>query len=213
MTDTGSKSLRADAQRTVTAILQAADRVLWHDPSASLEQIASVAGVTRTTVYRRFSSREALLSALQKQAIEHFYNAFEASSPETAPPLVALHRLTVNVIRTKANWAYSLGRLGVDDPAAVVKRRTLLGRLDTLFKRAQQEGIITEEVDLDWAQRAYRAMADEAVNGLIAEAANPLENPVEKPAVIATNDAELDRIATLIIRTLLKGIGARQASI
>ena len=38
------KPLRSDAQRTAAAILQAAERVLRHDPTASLGQIAAAAG-------------------------------------------------------------------------------------------------------------------------------------------------------------------------
>ena len=145
------KPLRSDAQRTAAAILQAAERVLRHDPTASLEQIAAAAGVTRTTVHRRFASRQVLIAALQASAIEHFYDAFEAASPETAPPPVALHRLTVNVMRTKSNWGYALGVLSEDDPAVITKRRTVLARLEVLFQRAQHDGLIAPDVNLDWA--------------------------------------------------------------
>ena len=189
------KPLRSDAQRTAAAILQAAERVLRHDPTASLEQIAAAAGVTRTTVHRRFASRQVLIAALQASAIEHFYDAFEAASPETAPPPVALHRLTVNVMRTKSNWGYALGILSEDDPAVITKRRTVLAQ------RAQHDGLIAPDVNLDWAQRMYRAMVDEAVKDL--EPAASLQGVVDARA----NEAELDRLATLILRTLLSGIG------
>lgn len=195
------KPLRSDAQRTAAAILQAAERVLRHDPTASLEQIAAAAGVTRTTVHRRFASRQVLIAALQASAIEHFYDAFEAASPETAPPPVALHRLTVNVMRTKSNWGYALGILSKDDPAVITKRRTVLARLEVLFERAQHDGLIAPDVNLDWAQRMYRAMVDEAVKDL---------EPAVSPQGVAdtrANEAELDRLATLILRTLLSGIG------
>jgi AcrR family transcriptional regulator len=42
--------LRADAERTVHAILAAAERVLSADPAATMEQIAEQAGVARTTI-------------------------------------------------------------------------------------------------------------------------------------------------------------------
>ena len=63
------KPLRSDAQRTAATILQAAERVLRHDPTASLGQIAAAAGVTRTTVHRRFANRQVLIAALQASAI------------------------------------------------------------------------------------------------------------------------------------------------
>ena len=112
------KPLRSDAQRTAAAILQAAERVLRHDPTASLEQIAAAAGVTRTTVHRRFASRQVLIAALQASAIEHFYDAFEAASPETAPPPVALHRLTVNGMRA-THWGFLVRTTPPSSPSGV----------------------------------------------------------------------------------------------
>lgn len=49
---------------TQHAVLGAARTVLGRDPGASLDEVARVAGVSRTTVYRRFGSREALLREL-----------------------------------------------------------------------------------------------------------------------------------------------------
>jgi serine phosphatase RsbU (regulator of sigma subunit) len=55
---------RADALRNRERILDAAERMLERSPTASLSQIASAAGVSRSTLHRRFTSRDALLSAL-----------------------------------------------------------------------------------------------------------------------------------------------------
>ena len=114
---------------------------------------------------------------------------------------MALHRLTVNVMRTKSNWGYALGILSEDDPAVITKRRTVLARLEVLFQRAQHDGLIAPDVNLTWAQRMYRAMVDEAVKDL---------EPAASPQGVAdtrANEAELDRLATLILHTLLSGIG------
>ena len=70
-----------------------------------------------------------------------------------------------------------------------------------LFQRAQHDGLIAPDVNLNWAQRMYRAMVDEAVKDL---------EPAVSPQGVAdtrANEAELDRLATLILRTLLSGIG------
>ena len=47
-----------------TAIVQAARKALARDPRASLDAIATAAGVSRATLYRHYSSRSALLDAL-----------------------------------------------------------------------------------------------------------------------------------------------------
>ncbi len=56
---------RADALRNRERILDAAERLLEHSPSATLADIAAAAGVSRSTVHRRFADRDALLAALR----------------------------------------------------------------------------------------------------------------------------------------------------
>jgi serine phosphatase RsbU (regulator of sigma subunit) len=56
---------RADALRNRERILDAAERMLEHAPSATLADIAAAAGVARSTLHRRFSNRDALLAALR----------------------------------------------------------------------------------------------------------------------------------------------------
>jgi len=47
-----TKPLRADAERSIRSILEAAERVLSADPAASMEQVAEAAGVARTTIHQ-----------------------------------------------------------------------------------------------------------------------------------------------------------------
>lgn len=90
MGESAARPLRADAERSVRAILEAAERVLATDPGATMEQIATAAGVARTTIHRRFAHRQALIDALASSAARQLAQAVEDGRPDTAPPLVAL---------------------------------------------------------------------------------------------------------------------------
>ena len=56
---------RADALRNRERILDAAERMLEQSPSATLSDIAAAAGVARSTLHRRFSSRDDLVAAVR----------------------------------------------------------------------------------------------------------------------------------------------------
>ncbi|MBI5161838.1 MAG: TetR/AcrR family transcriptional regulator [Micrococcales bacterium] len=64
---TASRAPRRDAAENRSALLDAARGLLNRDPAASLEAIASAAGLSRRTVYGHFPTRDALLAALAER--------------------------------------------------------------------------------------------------------------------------------------------------
>jgi serine phosphatase RsbU (regulator of sigma subunit) len=65
--DPGRPRRRADSLRSEERILAAAKRLLEHAPSATLSDIAAAAGVSRSTVYRHFPDRDALIAKLDER--------------------------------------------------------------------------------------------------------------------------------------------------
>jgi AcrR family transcriptional regulator len=183
------RALRADAERSVRAILEAAERVLAEDPGASMEQIAEAAGLTRITVHRRFANRQALLEALAVSAKQQLVDAIEDARPAAAPALVALHRVTANVLRVKSTWRFTLSHATAHTGAAAEVWEEIDGHTVDLMVRAQREGLLGPDADLDWARQVYYALLSEAI---------------DKPDI-----QDPDELATLVIDTLLHGTGPR----
>ncbi|WP_369215755.1 TetR/AcrR family transcriptional regulator [Streptomyces flavofungini] len=185
-----TKPMRADTERTVRAILEAAERVLSANPAATVEQIAEAAGVARTTVHRRFASRDALITALAAWATQRFHEAVEAARPDTAPPAVALHQVTVNVLRVKVSWRFAMDATATEaDPEVARLHAEVLDACERLFVRARDAGLLRPDTDLDWARRVYYALIHEAAG--------------QAPAT----DAAVDALATRVVTTLLHGLG------
>ena len=64
------KALRADAQRNIERLLDAARAAIAKDgPDASLDDIARDAGVGSGTLYRHFPTRVALLEAVYREEV------------------------------------------------------------------------------------------------------------------------------------------------
>ncbi|MEU0630220.1 helix-turn-helix domain-containing protein [Streptomyces sp. NPDC005989] len=190
MGERAAQPLRADAERSVRAILEAAERVLAEDPGASMEQIAAAAGVARTTIHRRFANRQALIEALATSAARQLAQAVDDGRPDTAPPLVAMHRITANVLQVKGAWAFALGLAEDPDSEAAALQQDINRRCIAVLERARADKLIDEAADLDWVRRVYYALIGESLRG-------------------NTNGADPDTLAARIIDTLLRGAGPR----
>ena len=68
--DNPSDIRRADALRNRERILEAARFVLAQSPTATLAEIAAAAGVSRSTLYRRYADRDELIAALESRPHE-----------------------------------------------------------------------------------------------------------------------------------------------
>ncbi|MCF2533150.1 TetR/AcrR family transcriptional regulator [Yinghuangia soli] len=143
---------RADAERNLAAIIKAGRECFGRNPSASMTEIAQAAGVGRVTLYGHFSSREELLEAVLHDTLTHAQQAFDAAEPQSGTAADALSRLV------RASWQVLDGCLGLRAAAVLtfgesgVRRRheVMLGRVDALIGRGQDEGDFRTDLPRDW---------------------------------------------------------------
>jgi AcrR family transcriptional regulator len=142
---------RADARRNYENVLAAAREAFAEGgESTALEEIARRAGVGIGTLYRHFPNRQALLEALYVGEVEEM--ARSAAELEGADPWEALSGWVENFIdylaTKRALAAELLNYLDQDAELFKVCRSSLFAAGEPLLKRAQDAGVVRQDVDI-----------------------------------------------------------------
>ncbi|GAA5039022.1 TetR/AcrR family transcriptional regulator [Actinopolymorpha pittospori] len=92
---TEKRAERADAARNRRAVLQATEQLLAEGGGdhVSLDRVATLAGVGKGTVFRRFGSRAGLLQALLEERSRELREAVQYGPPPFGPGAPARERL------------------------------------------------------------------------------------------------------------------------
>jgi TetR/AcrR family transcriptional regulator, mexCD-oprJ operon repressor len=143
---------RADAERSIARILDAAVDALAEDQEASMSAIAERAGVVRATIYVHFPTRETLIAAVTDRALAEVAAVIAEADPEHGDPAEALRRIVA------ATWLM-LGRYhalvaittSTSTPEELHRRHEpVLGRLLPLVERGQAAGVFRADVPAGW---------------------------------------------------------------
>ena len=143
---------RADAERSVARILDAAVGALGEDRDASMSEIARRAGLVRATIYVHFPTREALLEAVTERALAEVATVINAAEPERGQPADALARVVAATWRRLGPYhaliAINTGTQTHDELHH--RHGSLLGTLLPLIERGQAAGEFRTDVPAAW---------------------------------------------------------------
>jgi AcrR family transcriptional regulator len=142
---------RADAERSIARILDAAVDALASDPDASMAEIARRAGVVRATIYVHFPTRDALIDAVTHRAITEVGAVIDAAEPERGDPADALQRVLASTWRELGRY-HALVAITTQLPLPEVRARhhPVLARLEPLIARGQRDGSFRSDVPASW---------------------------------------------------------------
>ena len=161
---------RSDARRSIDAILNAARTVLGERPDASMEEIATAAGVTRQTVYAHFPSRDALIAALLHSAGAETVAAMDAARLDTVPPADALRQyLDIGWELIRRNPYLLAQALDRNPPGSDDSHQAGTARLEQIIRRGQLIGVFDRTLPATWLAAAiiglFRAAAEQVAAG------------------------------------------------
>jgi AcrR family transcriptional regulator len=180
---------RADAERNIAAILDAAVDLLGKRRDASMAEIAAAAGVARQTVYAHYESREALLAAVAERAMATTLGAIDAAELSRGSASDALERLTLawwSSIEPMARVLEALIRAFPAHDEAHEFHSPIIQRIARLVRRGQRSGEFDPELPVHWLAVSFLALmhaaAEEVAAGRMdsAQAKSALESTVPR---------------------------------
>ncbi|MGW3767093.1 TetR/AcrR family transcriptional regulator [Actinomadura verrucosospora] len=173
--ETGGRR-RADAERNSAAIITAATDLFAREPDASMTDIARAAGVGRVTLYAHYPSREDVIRAVLRRAIDQSTETIEGARSTGSPADAFAH-----LIRT--TWPL-IGRFGRLYNAA---RRTLpaeevrrlhdppMAHVRELIVQGRDAGDFRADLPVEWLVSTVYALLHAAMEEVSAQRFDQVE--------------------------------------
>jgi AcrR family transcriptional regulator len=176
-------------------VLRSAAALLTRKSTATMDEVARAAGISRATLHRHFAGRDALVRALEDLGIAECEAALEAARPDEGPAADAVRRL-VRGFEPSAGllaFLYSENQLFEGGQQNEGWAR-IDARLAALFRRGQENGEFRIDLSPAWLT--------EALYGLLASGAWAVSE-----GRVARND-----FTHMIVELLLGGATRREGS-
>ncbi|NMO35955.1 TetR/AcrR family transcriptional regulator [Streptomyces sp. GMY01] len=145
-------------------VLRTAAALLTRKSTATMDEVARAAGISRATLHRQFAGRDALVRALEALGIAECEAALDAARPDEGPARDAVHRL-IREIEPAAGllaFLYTENQLFEGEEQNQGWAR-IDERIEALFRRGQRSGEFRIDLSPAWLTEAlYGLMASGA---------------------------------------------------
>jgi AcrR family transcriptional regulator len=140
--------------RTAAAILDAAAHVFSEQgTAANLADVAAAAGVSRATLYRYYSNREALLKALAAHALTELASRLNDAGLARAAVIEAIERLARALVAVGDRYAVLAGEQCSPDEADA--ERLVGAPMRAVFERGIASGLLRPDLTADVLQELF----------------------------------------------------------
>lgn len=134
-----------------TQLYEAVSQVLARKPGSSMQEIATAASISRTTLHRAFGDRNALVEQISSRALEECERIFDDAGIDDAPVLEALERLLDATLAFARAYVLLFTDPHVSRVPALVERIERLDeRLGHYFERGQSAGAFRPDLPPHW---------------------------------------------------------------
>lgn len=139
-----------------THVLDQAAALLTRRATASMDEIARAAGISRATLHRHFAGRDALIRALEQRGIEQFAQAMDAARLGDDDAPTALRRLIAEAEPVAAVLAFLFTENQLFEGGEINTGWARLdARIHDLFRRGQEEGHFRIDLSPAWLTEAF----------------------------------------------------------
>jgi TetR/AcrR family transcriptional repressor of mexCD-oprJ operon len=135
---------------TVAAIIDSAAKILTErGEAASMEEIASAAGIGRATLYRYFPNREELLTAMAAASVQELAARIKEAALEAVPFEEAIARLARVIIAAGSRYTALIGDSAKYTDAYPDFDVEVVEPIRALFRHAVADGSVREDLPPD----------------------------------------------------------------
>ncbi|WP_254885406.1 TetR/AcrR family transcriptional regulator [Streptomyces sp. NA02950] len=140
-------------------VLRAAAELLARKATASMDEIAKSAGISRATLHRHFAGRDALVQALGVLGIQLVEERLTAARIDEGDPVDAVRRLVAEALPVSGFLAFLYGENQLYESDAMDEGWARIDeQVGALFRRGQEQGLFRFDLTPAWLTEALYAL-------------------------------------------------------